>query len=89
MSQKKRTTRPCDGRHGSTDSVDGSGNSSKSERLALAKPRMDEASIEMPSRNARDNSRGMMEIFFCVPKISQNARRMNLTSFSMTYCMTS
>ncbi len=71
-------------RQGSTESVEGSGKSNKSEASTFIKPAKADASNEIPSSNAFFNALGVIEIFFCVPKISQKARRINLISFSET-----
>ena len=84
-----RTTLPFSGRQGSTEMVAGSGCRNRSECTAPPKPAMAEASKAMPYSKARSSSAGMMEMFFCLPKMSQKARRMNFTSSSATYCRTS
>ena len=78
--QKKRTTRPDLGRHGSTDSVDISGTRSRSEQCS-ARP---DASNGMPLENALSSSLGIMATFLRLPNISQNVSLMNFTSFSST-----
>ena len=43
----------------------------------------------MKYSKARGSSSGIIEMFFCLPKTSQKARRINFTSSSETYCRTS
>ena len=52
MSQKKRTTRPCAGRHGRSDMVEVSGTKKSSLSASFSKPMMREASMGMPPSNA-------------------------------------
>ena len=65
------------------------GKSSRSLSSTFRKPRSAAALKWMPCWKARISSVGMMAIFFWLPKISQKARRMNLTSFSSINCKTS
>ena len=47
------------------------------------------ASMAIPYSKARGSSSGIMDMFFCLPKTSQKARRINFTSSSCTYCIIS
>ncbi len=89
MPQKKRTTRPCAGRQGSTDRVPGSGTRKRSLSVTSRKPRTADASNETPCPKARLSWEGMMAMFFCAPKISQKTSRTNFTPFSSTNRRTS
>ena len=88
-SQNIRTTLPLSGRHGKRESVVGSGRKNKSERTSPPKPAIAEASMAMPCSKARSSSFGIIATFFCSPYTSQNARRINFTSSSLTYWRTS
>jgi hypothetical protein len=89
ISQKNRTTLPWEGRHGKTDKVAGSGIKKSSDFVSSPNPLTDEASNDIPAPKAFFNSDGIIEIFFRLPKISQNASRMNFTSFSLMNSTTS
>ena len=88
MSQYILATRPVDGRHGRMEKVEGSGWRKRSLFTSLSNPATAEASKEMPSLNALSSCPDRMEMFFCTPKASKKARRMNFTSSSSTNVMT-
>ena len=75
MSQNILTTLPCCGRHGKTQSVDGSGCKNKSDLQSVSKPHIAEALKDIPEEKALSSSDGIMEIFFGLPKKKKKATR--------------
>ena len=87
--QNIRMTFPWEVRHGRTFIVEGMGKSIRSDFPSSPKPRIADASNEIPSEKALSSSFGRIEIFFCLPATSQKASLMNLTSSWLTKSKTS
>ena len=71
-------------RQGISVTVEGSGSRKRSLRMLSSNPAMELPSKATPSSKARFSSWGMIARFFCSPKISKKARRMNFTFSSST-----
>ena len=83
-SQKNCITRPSVGRHGRMVTVERSGRSTRSLSSTCIKPAMELPSKHTPSSSALDRLLASTAMFFWVPKISQKAKRTNLTLLSST-----
>ena len=88
-SQKNCITRPSVGRQGRMVTVGRSGRNTRSLSSTFMKPAMELPSKHTPSSRALGRSLASTAMFFWVPKISQKAKRTNLTLLSSTKSSTS